>query len=519
MDQAAFLTDILKGYSFQGDSILMGAAVLEGTPIKETFVRIPLSTLNRHGLIAGATGTGKTKTLQVLAEQLSAYGIPSLVMDIKGDLSGIAEAGSSNPKIDERHELIGIPYIPGNSPVEFISLSNEPGARLRATVSEFGPVLFSKMLDLNETQQGVITVIFKYCDDHQLPVLDFDDLKKVIQYVTTDGAEDFKAEYGTIMSSSTGTIMRKLVELEQQGATGFFGEPSFDAEDLLQVNSEGRGIIHILRLTDIQDKPKLFSSFMLQLLAEIYATFPEEGDLNKPKLVLFIDEAHLIFENASDALLDQIEVIIKLIRSKGIGIFFVTQNPIDIPDSVLSQLGLKVQHALRAFTAKDRKSIQLAAENFPESPYYKVDQLLTELGIGEALITALNEKGVPTPLVHCLMRAPHSRMDILLPKEIQAIVSHSQLIPKYKEVIDKESAYEILNSKLEDAQQDSHKKVIEQQRTRARKEKSTMEKVFSDPTTRQIGRTVARELTRGILGVLGVRATMRRTKRRNTGWF
>jgi len=313
--------------------------------------------------------------------------------------------------------------------------------------------------------------------------------------------------------------VRKLVELEQQGAKGFFGEPSFDVQDLLKVNQDGNGIVHILRLTDIQDKPKLFSSFMLQLLAEIYTTFPEEGDVKKPKLVLFIDEAHLIFDQASDALLDQIEVIIKLIRSKGVGIFFVTQNPTDIPDAVLSQLGLKIQHALRAFTAKDRKNIIQAAQNFPESEYYDVDQILTELGIGEALVTALNENGIPTPLVHCYMRAPQSRMDVLTPQEINNLVSQSQLVKKYSEVIDRESAYEILTAKIEDAKLDSHRDVIEEQRSKARKEKSTMEKVFNSTTTRQIGRTVARELTRGILGVLGVKATVRRVTRKKTGWF
>ncbi len=519
MDPAQFQSDITQGYTFQGESIILGAAVVDGKPLKECFVRLPLATLNRHGLIAGATGTGKTKTLQLLAEQLSAFGIPSLVMDIKGDLSGIAAQGQSNQKIVDRHNLIGLPYIPGSSPVEFLSLSEEPGARLRATVSEFGPVLFSKMLDLNETQQGVISVLFKFCDDHELPLLDLEDLKKVVQYITTDGKAAFEAEYGKIMTSSTGTIVRKLVELEQQGAAEFFGEPSFDVEDLLRVNNDGQGIVHTLRLTDIQDKPKLFSSFMLQLLAEIYAIFPEAGDVKKPKLVLFIDEAHLIFDNASDALLDQIEVIIKLIRSKGIGIFFVTQNPTDIPDIVLSQLGLKVQHALRAFTAKDRKSIQKAAENFPESSYYKVDQLLTELGIGEALVTALNEKGIPTPLVHCFLRAPQSRMDVLQPAEIDAIINRSPLVSKYREGLDRESAYEILTAKIEDAQLDSHREVITQQKTRARQEKSTLEKVLTNTTTRQIGRTVARELTRGLLGVLGVKAVTRRSTKKKTGWF
>ena len=519
MDKAGFISDINKGYAFPGESILLGAAVFEGKPEKEVFVRIPLSTLNRHGLISGATGTGKTKTLQVLAEQLSAKGVPTLVMDIKGDLSGIAMQNEGSPKIDERHNLIGMPYIPGNSPVEFLSLSEEPGVRLRATVSEFGPVLFSKMLELNETQQSVMTVVFKFCDDQQLPILDLEDLKKVMQYITSEGKKEFEAEYGKIMSTSVGTIIRKLVELEQQGAAGFFGEPSFDVNDLIRKNEDGHGIVHVLRVTDIQDKPKLFSTFMLQLLAEIYSIFPEEGDLDRPKLVIFLDEAHLIFDNASQALLDQIEVIIKLIRSKGIGIVFVTQSPTDIPEEVLGQLGLKIQHALRAFTAKDRKGIVEASENFPESSYYKIDQLITELGIGEALVTTLNEKGIPTPLVHTYLRAPHSRMDVLKPAEITKINRESALIDKYSNPLDHESASEILAAKMEDAASEEHKEVIGRQTTRARKEKSTLEKVLSNTTTRQVGRTVAREITRGILGVLGVKTTTRKTTRKKTGWF
>ena len=519
MGTSSFREVMTNGYSFKGESIMLGAAVEDGQPVRECFVRLPLATFNRHGLIAGATGTGKTKTLQILAEQLSANGIPSLVMDIKGDLSGIAARSEGHPKIDERHEKIGFPFIPGSSPVEFLTLSNEPGARIRATVLEFGPVLFSKMLDLNETQQSIISVIFQFCENQELPLLDLEDVKKVLQYLTTDGKEEFEAEYGKIMTSSTGTIVRKIVELEQQGGNDFFGEPSFDVNDLLRVNENGQGIVHTLRLTDIQDKPKLFSSVMLQLLAEIYTVFPEEGDLKKPKFVLFIDEAHLLFDNASEALLDQIEVIIKLIRSKGIGVFFVTQNPTDIPEVVLSQLGMKIQHALRAFTAKDRKNIKQAAENFPVSPYYDVDQLLTELGIGEALVTALNEKGIPTPLVHCYLRAPQSRMDILTPAEINSIIKASALTEKYSQMVDRESAHEILTAKIEEAQQDTHRAPIERQRKRARQEKSTMEKVLSNTTTRQIGRTVARELTRGLLGVLGVSTAKRRRSSKKNTWF
>jgi len=318
--------------------------------------------------------------------------------------------------------------------------------------------------------------------------------------------------------------MRKIIELEQQGAEAFFGERSFDVDDLCQVDMNGKGLISVLRLTDLQSKPKLFSTFMLQLMAEVYATFPEEGDMDRPKLCIFIDEAHLIFEEASDALMDQIEVIVKLIRSKGVGLFFVTQNPADIPDSVLGQLGLKIQHALRAFTAKDRKAIKLAAQNYPITEHYDVDQLLTELGIGEAILTALNEKGIPTALVHTYLRAPQSRMDVLTPQEIDGILRESQLVAKYNEDIDRESAYEILTGKIETAQAEETQEKLQEQNKKARKssrrgEKSAFEKVVNSTTTRQIGRTVARELTRGLLGVLGVKTTRRRSRRRTKSWF
>ncbi len=527
-NKEAFRKEIETGYSFEGDSIDVGAAMLNGEALTGSIVKIPLKTLNRHGLIAGATGTGKTKTLQILAEQLSLKGVPSLVMDIKGDLSGIAVPGNPHPKIDERHEKIGFGWTPGGSPVEFLTISGEKGARLRATVSEFGPVLFSKILSLNDTQQGIVAVVFKYSDDQQLPLLDLKDFKKVMQYLMTkEGKAEVEEEYGRFSSVSAGTILRKIIELEQQGADLFFGEPSFEVEDLLAKDKEGKGIVHILRVTDIQDKPKLFSTFMLQLLAEIYATFPEAGDMDQPKLMLFIDEAHLVFDEASDALMDQLEVIVKLIRSKGVGLMFITQNPTDIPDAVLGQLGLKVQHALRAFTAKDRKAIKLAAENYPLSDYYDIAQIITELGIGEALVTALGKKGRPTPLAHVLLRAPNSRMDVLTKKEIGDILKDSKLIPKYNMPIDRESAYEILTGKLEVAQEEETRKEKEADWTKADKassrksEKSLFERVVDSTLTRQIGRTVAREVTRGILGVLGIKTTRRRrsTRRRKSSWF
>ena len=493
-----FFAHIEEGYTTKGDFITMGAAMLNGETITNALVKIPLKTLNRHGLIAGATGTGKTKTLQVIAENLSDKGIPVLLMDLKGDLSGLAQPSPGHAKIDERHAKIGIPFAPTAFPVEILSLSEQEGVKLRATVSEFGPVLLSRILDLSETQEGIVAVVFKYCDDNKLPLLDLKDFKKVLQYATEEGKKEFSDSYGRISTSSTGTILRKIIELEQQGADLFFGEKSFDVEDLTRIDENGRGYINILRLTDIQDRPKLFSTFMLSLLAEIYDTFPEQGDTGRPELVLFIDEAHLIFNEASKALLNQIENIVKLIRSKGIGVYFVTQNPTDVPDAVLSQLGLKVQHALRAFTAKDRKAIKLTAENYPISEYYDTKEVLTSLGIGEALISALDEKGRPTPLAATMLRAPMSRMDVLTDKELKDVIDSSKLVDKYNETIDRESAYELLNIKIERAEKLAE---VEKSSSNSRSTRSTTRRA----STRQ--NPVIKVLTsatfiRGVLGVL-----------------
>ncbi|MGY0391907.1 helicase HerA-like domain-containing protein [Bizionia sp. KMM 8389] len=468
----AFFNHIQEGNSNSGDFITLGSAMLDGKTLENAFVNIPLKTMNRHGLIAGATGTGKTKTLQVLAENLSEKGIPVLLMDLKGDLSGLAQPSPGHEKINERHNQIGLPFTPQAFPVEVLTLSEQNGVRLRATVSEFGPVLISRILDVTETQAGIISVIFKYCDDNNLPLLDLKDFKKILQYATNEGKAEFTEAYGRISTASTGAILRKIVEIEQQGGDIFFGEKSFEVDDLLRVDENGRGYINIIRLTDIQDKPKLFSTFMLSLLAEIYATFPEQGDTERPEIVLFIDEAHLIFDEASKALVNQIESIVKLIRSKGVGLYFVTQNPTDVPETVLSQLGLKIQHALRAFTAKDRKAIKLAAQNYPDTDYYDTASVLTELGTGEALVSALNEKGRPTPLAATMMRAPMSRMDVLTPKELKSLLSDSKLVKKYNEEIDRESAYEILNKKIKNAQ-------AEELKEKTRKENEAIEKAQS----------------------------------------
>ncbi len=463
-----FTAHINDGYICKGESIILGGALLDGNPLANAHVKVPLKTMNRHGLIAGATGTGKTKSLQVISEQLSRLGVPVLLMDVKGDLSGIAMPGEEKPFITERHARIGLPYSAGGSPVELLTISKQNGVRLRATVSEFGPVLLSRILDLNDTQGGVLSVIFKYCDDKHMPLLDLKDLKKAIQFVTEEGKTEMEREYGKISPASTGIILRKLIELEQQDADLFFGEKSFDIIDLMRRDRNGNGYINIVRLTDIQDRPKLFSTFMLCLLAEVYDTMPEIGDPEKPELVIFIDEAHLVFNQASKALLDEIESIIKLIRSKGVGVFFVTQNPMDVPNEVLAQLGLKIQHALRAFTAIDRQAIKLTAENFPLSDYYKTDETLTSLGIGEALVTALSEKGIPTPLAATMMRAPMSRMNILSQAEIDTLNRGSDLVRKYSEVIDRESAFEILTGKIEAVQKQAEDDAARKEREKER---------------------------------------------------
>ncbi|WP_396635441.1 helicase HerA-like domain-containing protein [Maribacter sp. R77961] len=490
-----FFAHIEKGYTTKGDFITMGAAMLGEETITDALVKIPVKTLNRHGLIAGATGTGKTKTLQVLAENLSDKGIPVLLMDLKGDLSGLAQPSPGHPKIDERHTKIGIPFEAKKFPVEILSLSEQDGVKMRATVSEFGPTLLSRILDLTETQEGIVAVIFKYCDDNKLPLLDLKDFKKVLQYATGSGKAEFTKDYGRISTSSTGTILRKIIELEQQGADLFFGEKSFEVDDLTRIDENGRGYINILRLTDIQDRPKLFSTFMLSLLAEIYANFPEQGDSDRPELILFIDEAHLIFKEASKALLDQIESIVKLIRSKGIGLYFVTQNPTDVPNEVLAQLGLKVQHALRAFTARDRKAIKLTAENYPISEYYNTKEVLTSLGIGEALISALDEKGRPTPLAATMLRAPMSRMDILTEKELKDVIEKSSLVKKYGAIIDRESAYEILNEKIEKAEVLAAKEKTKP-KTRSR---TTRRSTRQNPVIKVL---TSATFIRGVLGVL-----------------
>lgn len=494
-----FSEQINLGYTSKGDAIILGSAMLDGETLTNTYVKVPLKTLNRHGLIAGATGTGKTKSLQALSEQLSEKGIPVLLMDIKGDLSGLAKASAGHPKIDERMKAIGLPFQPTEYPTEILTLSNQKGVRMRATVIEFGPVLLSRILNLSEAQEGIVAVLFKYCDDNGLPLLDLKDFQKVLYFATNEGKEEIQKTYGMITTASTGTILRKIIELEQQGGDLFFGERSFDVKDLTRIDEKGRGMINILRLTDIQDKPKLFSTFMLQLLAEVYATFPEKGDAEQPELMIFIDEAHLIFEEATKTLLDQIETVVKLIRSKGIGVYFITQNPKDVPEDILAQLGLKIQHSLRAFTANDRQAIKLTAQNFPDTEFYETETVLTNLGIGEAFVTVLDEKGRPTPLAVTMMRAPQSRMDILTPDELDDLIRSSRLADKYNEVVDRESAYEILSKKIEEITENKEDEAKELEREKERKQGSYSKSTRQNPIMKVV---TSAGFIRGVFGIL-----------------
>ncbi len=508
-----FIQAITNGYTFKGEAVQIGAAVLNGEVIPEAKILLPLKTINRHGLIAGATGTGKTKTLQMISEILSDASVPVLLMDIKGDLSGIAAMGAVNDKVTDRYQKLNLTYSPGEFPAELLSLTGKNGVKLRATVSEFGPVLLTKILDLNDTQGGVIALIFKYCDDNKLPLLDLKDFIKLLQFIGNEGKAEVEKLYGKISTTTTGTILRKVIELQQQGADVFFGEKSFEVDDLMRISDKGQGMISILRVMDIQDRPKLFSTFMLQMLAELYASSPEEGDLDKPKLVLIIDEAHLIFQEASNELVQQIETIIKLIRSKGIGIFFCTQNPMDIPASVLGQLGMKIQHALRAFTAADRKTIKQTADNYPESDYYKTEDLITQLGIGEALVTLLNEKGIPTPLAHTMLCSPRSRMDVLTQAEVDLINAKSKLVAKYNIDVDSESAYEILNAKLQEAEE---KNITVATTKQAKEEPSALERIADNTVVKSMLRTAGNGIVRSLLGAMGLGG---RSRAKSKSWF
>lgn len=487
------------------NAVTLGAIVHNGECDPEPLVSIPISMVNRHGLIAGATGTGKTRTLQLIAEQLSAAGVPVFVADIKGDLSGLGAPGQSNDRIAARAKETGFSWQPSGFPVEFLSLTGKHGAQLRATVSSFGPLLLSKVLELNATQSSVLSLVFKYCDDKGLLLLDFSDLRAVLQYLTNEGAEELKS-YGGMSKATVGVLLREMVELEQQGAEDFFGEPEFDIEDLMQVERDGRGLISVLELADVQDKPALSSTFMLWLLATIYHELPEVGDVDKPKLAFFFDEAHLLFDNASKALLDEIQQVVRLVRSKGVGVYFITQNPKDVPDEVLGQLGHRVQHALRAFTPDDDKALRAAARTFPKTSFYDVEETLTTLGIGEAFVTVLSPKGVPTQPFAVRLIPPASLMAPL--PDLDAQVARSTQVRKYAQDIDRESAREKLAARIVPvaAQQpaDSGQSYAPPpsapapSRRATKQPPGTLEQIMKSPVTR----TVAGVITRGLMGAL-----------------
>jgi len=505
-----FIAAIQKSYQTNQPAIHLGSAILDGEIITEAKVNLPLKMMNRHGLVAGATGSGKTRTLQVLAEQLSAAGVPVFMSDIKGDLSGIAQPGKSNPSLEERSQILGSTFQPTGYPVELYSLSGKKGAQMRATVLEFGPILLSKIFELNDTQSGVLAILFKYADDKDLPMVDLNDLKKVLAYLSEGpGAAEIKSDYGTISSSTAGTILRKIVALEQQGVGAIFGEKSFDITDLIN-RVDGQGVISLLNVSDVQDKPALFSTFMLSILAELYQKLPEAGDLDKPKLVFFLDEAHLLFKDAPRAFLDQIEQVIRLIRSKGVGIFFCTQMAQDIPVSVLGQLGNRVQHVLRAFTPQDADALKQTVKTYPRSDYYEIDQILTTLGIGQALITVLNEKGIPTEVAATHLLPPNSIMGPMTQADYETHVTSSDVYQKYKDPIDPESAYEILSKRMDEhakAEASAKEEVI--QAKQQKEEKGMITEVLTSPLAKQIGR----EVVRGVFGMLfGKRTTTTRKK-------
>ncbi len=453
MDEA-FRTEMADGYRLDEPAVVLGAPIVGDEVLPEVRVQIALSRVNRHGLVAGATGTGKTKTLQILAGQLSALGVPVFAVDVKGDVSGIGAPGdATNEKIIERSQSIGWTFQPGGHPLEVLSLSGRKGAHVRASVSSFGPLLLGKVLDLNETQTSILSLVFRYCDDQNLPLLDLADLRTTLKFLASDEGKAVLEDLGGISSASLGVILRSIVTIEQEGADIFFGEPEFDVNDLLRTTLDGRGMVTLLEVADVMDKPRLYSTFVLWMLAQLYETLPEVGDLPKPKLAFFFDEAHLLFHDASDALMEQIERTARLIRSKGVGVYFVTQAPTDVPASVLSQLGNRIQHALRAFTPDDADALRKTARTFPVTDHYDVERTITSLGIGEALVTVLSPKGVPTPLAATRLIPPDSRMAPLTDPELAQLIAASQLNARYGAAVDRESAHEIITARLAAARQ------------------------------------------------------------------
>ena len=511
---------IAAGYAADGAALELGAVLVDGTCDPSAKVRIPLSMVNRHGLVAGATGTGKTKSLQVLAEQLSAAGVPCLMADVKGDLSGLSRPGEPGDKISQRAADTGDAWTPTAYPVEFLSLGGTgTGVPVRATISSFGPILLSKVLGLNATQESTLGLIFHWADQKGLALLDTKDLRAVIHYLTSDeGKPELKA-LGAVSTATAGVILRALVNLEADGGDTFFGEPELEPQDLLRIDDQGRGIISLLELGDQAARPVLFSTFLMWVLADLFTTLPEIGDVDKPKLVFFFDEAHLLFSDASKAFLAQVEQTVKLIRSKGVGVFFCTQLPTDVPNDVLSQLGARIQHALRAFTPDDEKALTKTVRTYPKTEVYELKSALTSLGIGEAVVTVLSEKGAPTPVAWTRMRAPRSLMETIGPDAMAAAAKASALQAEYGQTIDRESAYERLNARLapepaspEAAPADVLPPPLPDTGC-ATAEPGMLEKMMDSPAfksaLRSAGTVIGREITRSIFGT-GRRRSRRR---------
>ncbi|WP_171171930.1 helicase HerA-like domain-containing protein [Streptomyces sp. I05A-00742] len=494
---------IAARYAFGGPVLDLGALLWDGACLPGAAVRVPLSVLNRHGLVAGATGTGKTKTLQLMAEQLSANGVPVFLADVKGDLSGISVPGAEGEKVRARASEVGQNWSPAAFPAEFYALGGiGTGIPVRATVTDFGPLLLAKVLGLNRTQEQSLGLVFAYADAKGLELVDLKDLRAVVGFLTSDAGRPELKEIGGLSGQTAGVILRSLTAFEQQGAGPFFGEPEFDAEQLLRTAPDGRGLVSVLELPAVQDRPQLFSTFLMWLLADLFHGLPEVGDVEKPRLVFFFDEAHLLFDGASKAFLDSVAQTVRLIRSKGVGVFFVTQSPTDVPSDVLGQLGNRVQHALRAFTPDDAKALRATVRTFPTSPY-DLEEVLTGLGTGEAVVTVLGEQGAPTPVAATRLRAPQSLMGPVEAAALESAVRGSELYGRYAQAVDRESAYE----KLAGAETEAEAGVPSERKGREREpepEPSLVEQVMGSgmfkSLARSVGTQLGREITRSVFG-------------------
>ena len=520
-DGAAAAARIAAGYATDGPAIDLGSVVLAGSPHPDAHVRVPLAMLNRHGLIAGATGTGKTKTLQLIAEQLSAAGVPVVLADLKGDLAGLVKPGESGDRVTRRAADTGDTWVPTGFPVDYLALGGlGTGIPVRATITDFGPVLLSKILDLNETQESSLGLVFHYADKAGLPLLDLRDLRAVLSWLTSDEGKADLAGLGGLSSATVGVILRELIALEDLGGDVFFGEPAWDPADLLRLAPDGRGVISAVELMAIQDRPALFSTFLMWLLADLFEELPEVGDLDRPKLVFFLDEAHLLFTGASKAFLESVTQTVRLIRSKGVGVFFVTQNPTDLPSAVLGQLGNRVQHALRTFTPEDADALRKTVRTFPTSADYDLGELLTSLGTGEAAVTVLSERGAPTPVAWTMLRAPRSSMGAVDEPARSAVVAASPLQAKYGAAVDRDSAYERLAARMapptspppppsarrqpEDAEPRAREAPARRRRTSEGADPGVVGTVLASSAFRAFTRSAAsalgREISRGLFG-------------------